>query len=83
MQLNNFLYRNDFEPFQCLLKIQPLKGMCWVSKTTKLSVLHFYYIANFFDYKIKTIRVILRSGSTILILSYMQMELLEAVSTIR
>ena len=29
---SNLHVRKDFDPFQCLLNIQPMKGMCWVSK---------------------------------------------------
>ena len=31
---SNLHVRKDFEPFQCLLNIQPMKGMCWVSNAT-------------------------------------------------
>ena len=31
---SNLHVRKDFDPFQCLLNIQPMKGMCWVSKAT-------------------------------------------------
>ena len=31
---NKSFPRNDLEPFQCLLKIKPLKDVCWVCMTS-------------------------------------------------